>query len=242
MRYLILSDLHANLQALDAVLQDASALGYDQVAVLGDLVGYGADPAAVIDRTLALEPVELIRGNHDKVCAGLETPAGFNDAARVSIEWTREILSPRHLEILAELAKGPRQLADGITICHGAPLDEDHYVLSTWDAERASASAPSPVCLFGHTHVPAMLVIGNSGPESMRPQGEVALSPGRRLINVGSVGQPRDGDARAAYGVVDTSTGVVIFRRVEYDVEAAQTCIRRAGLPDWLADRLEIGR
>ena len=149
---------------------------------------------------------------------------------------------PRHLEILAALAKGPRQLPDGITICHGAPFDEDHYVLSARDAERAAASAPSPVCLFGHTHVPAVFVVRHSGTELASPQGEVALSSGRRLINVGSVGQPRDGDARAAYGVVDTSAGVVIFRRVEYDVAAAQTCIRRAGLPDWLAHRLELGR
>jgi diadenosine tetraphosphatase ApaH/serine/threonine PP2A family protein phosphatase len=242
LRYLILSDLHANLQALDAVLQDASGVGYDQVVVLGDLVGYGADPGGVIDRTSALEPVALIRGNHDKVCAGLETPALFNDAARLSVEWTRRVLSPRHLEILAALPKGPHQLADGITICHGTPFDEDFYLLDPRDAERAAASSTGTLCLFGHTHVPTAFVVTRSGTESVKPQGEIAQSFGRRLINVGSVGQPRDGDARAAYGVVDTSTNAVIFRRVEYDVEAAQARIRRVGLPHWLADRLEIGR
>jgi diadenosine tetraphosphatase ApaH/serine/threonine PP2A family protein phosphatase len=241
-RYLILSDPHANLQALDAVLRDASAVGYDQVVVLGDLVGYGADPGDVIDRTLALDPVALIRGNHDKVCAGLETPALFNDAARLSVEWTRSVLSARHLEILAALPKGPLQLADGITMCHGAPFDEDYYVLGPHDAERAAASATEPLCLFGHTHVPTVFVVTSSGPEVVDPQGEVAISPGPRLINVGSVGQPRDGDPRAAYGVLDTLAGVVIFRRVDYDVNSAQHRIRAAGLPDWLADRLSFGR
>src|SRR5262245_2434821 len=107
MRYLILSDLHANLQALDAVIADAKAVGYDAVLVLGDLVGYGADPSAVIDRTLALEPVAMIRGNHDKVCAGLESALLFNDAAKASAEWTATVLSEDHLELLRALPKGP---------------------------------------------------------------------------------------------------------------------------------------
>ena len=156
MRYLILSDLHANLQALDAVLEDAQAIGYDAVLVLGDLVGYGADPQAVIDRTLALEPVAMIRGNHDKVCAGLESPMLFNDAARVSAEWTASVLGEHHLNVLRELPKGPRLVTDAIEICHGTPFDEDHYVFDDHDASRAADAASARICLFGHTHVPAI--------------------------------------------------------------------------------------
>src|SRR4249920_2156324 len=134
MRYLILSDMHGNKQALDAVLADAAGLGYDAALVLGDLVGYGADPAAVIDRTLALEPVAMIRGNHDKVCCGLESAAMFNDAARAAAEWTAGSLDTARLEVLRGLPKGPLQVNSEIEICHGAPFDEDHYVFDDQDA------------------------------------------------------------------------------------------------------------
>ncbi len=156
MRYLILSDLHANLPALEAVLADASALGYDQVLVLGDLVGYGADPAAVMDLTLSLDPAALIRGNHDKVCAGLESAEFFNDAARAAAEWTAATLDAAHLAVLASLPRGPRLVGDTIEICHGAPFDEDFYVFDEDDASRAAESAGARICLFGHTHVPAV--------------------------------------------------------------------------------------
>jgi predicted phosphodiesterase len=242
LRYLILSDLHGNLQALEAVLMDALTVGYDQTVVLGDLVGYGADPIEVIDRTIALDPVLLIRGNHDKVAAGLEPSVLFNDAARVAIEWTRSVLQPRHVQYLAGLPKGPRRLADGITICHGALFDEDYYVLTPRDAERAAAEFGGTLCLFGHTHVPAVYTVTGGRIDQGAPEGDVSWRSGRRLINVGSVGQPRDGDPRAAYGILDMTTGLLTFRRVGYDIEGAQARIKRAGLPDWLGDRLELGR
>jgi diadenosine tetraphosphatase ApaH/serine/threonine PP2A family protein phosphatase len=242
LRYLILSDLHANLPALEAVLIDARAVGYDQVVVLGDLVGYGADPEAVINRTIALDPVLLIRGNHDKVAAGLESSVLFNDVARVAIEWTRSVLPPRHVQFLAALPKGPCELVDGVTICHGATFDEDYYVLSPRDAERSAAGFAGTLCLFGHTHVPAVYAVTRARIDQERPEGDVGWRSGRRLINVGSVGQPRDADPRAAYGVLDTTTGRLTFRRVDYDIAEAQARIRRAGLPDWLGDRLELGR
>jgi diadenosine tetraphosphatase ApaH/serine/threonine PP2A family protein phosphatase len=244
MRYLILSDLHANIQALDAVLDDARGVGYDEVLVLGDLVGYGADPAAVIDRTLALKPVAMIRGNHDKVCAGLESPLLFNDAARASAEWTAASLGEAHLTILRELPKGPRLVNSAIEICHGTPFDEDHYVFDDTDASRAADAASARICLFGHTHVPAIYATaqdpvvpaGDSGQTLRLPQSAPVL------INVGSVGQPRDGDARAAYGLLDDALGIVELRRVSYDVESAQASILKAGLPDWLAFRLDRGQ
>jgi predicted phosphodiesterase len=243
-RYLVLADLHANLQALDAVLADAATRGYDQVLVLGDLVGYGADPAAVIDRTLGLDPAAIIRGNHDKVCAGLESPEYFNEVARQSIEWTAAALSPAHLAALAALPRGPRLVTDAVEICHGAPFDEDYYVFDLADASAAIDAASARLCLFGHTHVPA--VFSTPG-DPMQPRGptddELVLpDEGPALVNVGSVGQPRDGDPRAAYGVLDLEARTLKLCRVAYDVAGAQARIRAAGLPDRLALRLSKGQ
>jgi diadenosine tetraphosphatase ApaH/serine/threonine PP2A family protein phosphatase len=243
-RYLVISDIHANLEALDAVLADAKSIGYDAITCLGDLVGYGGAPGEVIDRVLALQPVGLIRGNHDKVCAGLEPATNFNDAARTAAEWTHSSLSKEQLERLVALPKGPRALTDGVEICHGAPFDEDYYVFDENDAARAIASASDRICLFGHTHVPAVFSTSDDPARSSPETDDELLLPkqGRVLINVGSVGQPRDGDPRAAYGVLDTDRGAIRMRRVPYDVEAAQKRIRAAGLPEWLAARLSKGR
>lgn len=244
MRYLIISDVHANLHALDAVLADAKALGHDDVLCLGDLVGYGADPSAVMDRIQALAPVGLIRGNHDKVCAGLEPATLFNEVARKAVEWTRKALSPAQLAALAALRKGPQRISDDLEICHGAPFDEDHYVFERGDAGRAMSVATSRICLYGHTHLPAVfstpqfpVVRSVNGPDD-----ELTLPrEGAVLINVGSVGQPRDGDPRAAYGLLDMDRLALRLRRVKYDVAGAQAAIRAAGLPPWLADRLATG-
>ena len=244
MRYLILSDLHANLHALDAVMTDATEVGYDAVLVLGDLVGYGADPAAVIERTFDLKPVALIRGNHDKVCAGLEPATSFNDAARASVEWTASVLTPEHLERLRTLPMGPQLVTPDIEICHGAPFDEDHYVFDDRDASRAADAASARICLFGHTHIPAVFATAQDpvlASEAADDELRLPMS-GPVLMNVGSVGQPRDGDPRAAYGLLDEAAGTIRLRRVEYDVRGAQEAILKAGLPPWLAIRLERGQ
>jgi len=244
MRYLILSDLHANRPALEAVLSDAREVGYDAVLVLGDLVGYGGDPAEVIDMTLALNPAAIIRGNHDKVCAGLESSMLFNEAARVSADWTSAVLSQAHLAVLRGLPKGPRSVTDSVEICHGTPFDEDHYVFDDQDASRAAESASRRICLFGHTHVTAVFATAQ---DPVVPSGawddELRLPEAAPvLINVGSVGQPRDGDPRAAYGVLDEARGTIRLRRVPYDIAAAQASILEAQLPAWLAVRLERGQ
>jgi predicted phosphodiesterase len=244
-RYLILSDIHANLHALDAVLADAESLGYDAALVLGDLVGYGGDPAAAIDRTLALAPVAMVRGNHDKVAAGIEPPTLFNDIARQSIEWTAEILSPEQRRVLIDLPRGPRRVDTSIEICHGSPFDEDFYVFDSTDAARAMAASSTRLCLFGHTHLPAVFTTAD---DPARPGGDLAADElrlpqtGVALINVGSVGQPRDGDARAAYGLLDMDRAILRLRRVPYDIKGAQARIISAGLPPWLALRLERGQ
>ena len=244
MRYLVLSDLHSNLQALDAVMADAEALGYDEVLVLGDLVGYGGDPAAVIDRTLELAPVAMIRGNHDKVCCGIESPMLFNDAARAAAEWTAGVLDAARLDVLRALPKGPMQVNGDIEICHGTPFDEDHYVFDDQDASRAAEAASRRICLFGHTHLPAVYATAQDPVvASEDPADELRLPmSGPVLMNVGSVGQPRDGDPRAAYGLLDQEQGRIRLRRVSYDVKGAQMAIIKAGLPPWLAIRLERGQ
>jgi diadenosine tetraphosphatase ApaH/serine/threonine PP2A family protein phosphatase len=243
-RYLILSDLHANAHALEAVLADALSRGYDQVLVLGDLVGYGAEPGVVIDRTLALEPVAMIRGNHDKVCAGLEPAVDFNDVARQSVEWTAAQLSPSQQTVLETLRKGPYRVITDLEICHGAPFDEDYYIFDNDDAARAIDATSARICLFGHTHLPGVFVTDNVESREAASRDDERMLParGQVLINVGSVGQPRDRDPRAAYGILDTDRNTLILARVAYDIAGAQARIREAGLPEWLALRLEKGQ
>jgi predicted phosphodiesterase len=243
-RYLILSDIHANLQALEAVLTDANAIGFDEVLVLGDVVGYGADPSAVLARVLALAPAGIIRGNHDKVCSGLEPPTLFNDVARESAEWTLATLTADEVSRLAGLPAGPKAVAPSLSICHGAPFDEDHYIFDLADASAAIDASPTRICLFGHTHVPAVFS-ANDDPAQADESAEGLMrlpKTGPALINVGAVGQPRDGDPRAAYGVIDLAAATVQLCRVAYDVRAAQARIAEAGLPDRLAARLAAGR
>ena len=245
MRYLVLTDLHANAHALDAVLADARAIGYDQVLVLGDLVGYGGDPGLVIDRTLDLKPAALIRGNHDKVAAGLEPATLFNDVARRSIEWTAATLTPAQLRSLVDLPKGPMLVTKEVEICHGSPFDEDHYVFDGEDAAQAMDAASARLCLFGHTHLPAVYTTSDDQASSGTNLADDELllpKTGPALINVGSVGQPRDGDSRAAYGLLDMDKKTIRMRRVAYDIQGAQRRILEAGLPAWLAIRLERGQ
>ena len=247
MRYLVISDIHANLEALDAVMAAAVALQWDRVVVLGDLVGYGADPNAVIDRVRALAPHALIRGNHDKVGAGIEGAEGFNAVARSAIRWTYDTLTPENRAWLAALPAGPVIVDDVFEICHGTPFDEDAYVFDDLDALRALHAARRHVCLFGHTHVQVgyslvrsqfAVVTGSHD----RPLDLALDRDTRYLINPGSVGQPRDGDARAGFGLLDTATDRLTVHRIPYPVSEAQARIVAAGLPEILAERLAVGR
>lgn len=257
MTYLVISDIHANLEALEATLHAAGS--YDRVLVLGDLVGYGADPNEVIDRVRALPIAEIIRGNHDKVGAGVEGVEGFNHIARQAIEWTTAALTAENRTWLAALPQGP-VLVDGLTeMCHGTPYDEDVYVFDDVDALRAVQAVRRPLCLFGHTHVPAVYTLVEQRPDTNQSE----LQAGRALdstapvrgsqfrldldgqshylVNCGAVGQPRDGDPRAAYGLIDTDARSVTIMRTTYDIAAARAKIVAAGLPEVLARRLETG-
>ena len=247
MRYLVISDIHANMEAFETVLEASSKLAHDRLLVLGDLVGYGADPNAVVERVRELKPHALIRGNHDKVGSGLESPEGFNAVARSAIRWTYENLTDANREWLANLPAGPVVVDDLIEICHGTPFDEDAYVFDDLDALRALHSAERPVCLFGHTHVQVgyalegdmftLTTLTNERPLVM-PISETT----RYLLNPGSVGQPRDGDPRAGFGLVDTDKRECTIYRIDYPIAKAQARILEEGLPEVLAQRLALGR
>jgi predicted phosphodiesterase len=246
-RYLILSDIHANLDALEAVLNAAPAGVWDRVVVLGDLVGYGAEPNAVIDRVRALDPIAVIRGNHDKAACALDDASNFNQVARAAAAWTFETLTPENRRYLIELPAGPMQIDDRVEICHGAPFDEDHYIFDADDAVHAMEALTRPVCLFGHTHLPVIFRLDRDGFDGFVPPGDATThvpfaQDVRYLVNPGSVGQPRDGDPRAAFAVYDADGPALALHRIAYPVEEAQRRIRSAGLPQSLANRLAIGR
>jgi diadenosine tetraphosphatase ApaH/serine/threonine PP2A family protein phosphatase len=247
MRYLVISDIHANLEAYETVMAEAGRLGYDKVLLLGDLVGYGADPNAICDRVRALKPEALIRGNHDKVGSGIESPEGFNAVARNAIRWTYDQLTAENREWLAALPAGPLVVEEMIEICHGTPFDEDAYVFDDLDALRAMHAARRPLCLFGHTHVQVGHCLsrdqfGLATADDRRPLTIALEESNRYLVNPGSVGQPRDGDPRAGFGIADTTAREMTIYRVEYPIAKAQARILEEGLPDVLAQRLALGR
>ena len=247
MRYLVISDIHGNLEAYETVMAEAGPLGYDKVLVLGDLVGYGADPNAICERIRDLKPDGLIRGNHDKVGSGVESPEGFNAVARNAIRWTFDNLTKENRDWLAALPAGPMIVDDMIEICHGTPFDEDAYVFDDLDALRAMHAARRPLCLFGHTHVQLAHFLsrdqfGLATTDEARPLTITLEEPSRYLVNPGSVGQPRDGDPRAGFAIVDTTARELTIYRVEYPIAKAQARILEEGLPDVLAQRLALGR
>ena len=228
-------------------LADASRRGFDETLVLGDIVGYGADPNAVVARVQDLKPRAIVRGNHDKVACGLEQPDGFNAVARAAAEWTFEVLEPEHRAWLASLPKGPLAVDDLVEICHGSPIDEDLYIFDETDALRALKGMSRQLCLFGHTHFPITFQLAGGELQAMGPTAAAeALLELRTdvlyLVNPGAVGQPRDGDARAAYAIVDVTRKRVELLRLEYPIEAAQAKVVEAGLPPVLAKRLAVGR
>ena len=247
MRYLVISDIHANLEAYETVMTASREFGWDRVIVLGDLVGYGGDPNAVVERVRDLGPHALIRGNHDKVGSGIETADGFNAVARSAIRWTYDTLTDVNRAWLAALPAGPVDVDGAFEICHGTPFDEDAYVFDDLDALRALHASRRDLCLFGHTHVQVgyslarnQFAVETNG--DARPF-DIALKPETKyLINPGSVGQPRDGDPRAGFGIVDAEKVSVTIYRIPYPIAKAQARIVEQGLPEILAERLAVGR
>lgn len=246
MRYLILSDMHSNWDAFEVVLRRARRKRFDAVLVLGDLVGYGGAPNQVVEAVRRLGPrLYTVRGNHDKVVAGIDNGANFNQTALTAAQWTTGRLTPGNLRYVRNLPQGPLQIEEGVAICHGSPLDEDTYVFSDVDAYEIFSQYSMPVVFFGHTHIPSLFSLEGRrlGVTALRGDGgTIKLHPeGRYLINPGSIGQPRDRDPRASYMVYDSRRRVVRWYRIPYPIAEAQQRIRRAGLPGSLADRLAVG-
>src|ERR1035437_1179318 len=197
MRYLVLTDIHANLEALDACIADARTRGFDRALVLGDLVGYGADPNAVIERVQALDPLAIVRGNHDKVACGLEQAEDFNSVAKSAAHWTFDVMTPEHRAWLAALPEGPIRVDDLVEICHGSPFDEDAYIFDELDAVRALKASQRPLCLFGHTHYPVSFELSadtfdSTGPSASAESQLVLRNGSKYLVNPGSVGRSEE--------------------------------------------------
>jgi len=251
LRILLLSDIHANLEALEACL--AAAPPYDQVVNLGDIVGYGASPNEVAERSRGLGNI-FVRGNHDKAATGLMDIADFNPLAAAAAGWTRDELTSANLEWLRVLPPGPVNIdgVPGVELVHGSPNDEDEYVVSLGDALAPLIAQPVPLIFFGHTHLQGGFLANGSSADGFRPEYQTVgkaesvalqLKPATRyMLNPGSVGQPRDGDWRAAFALFDTETQIVHFHRCPYNLKSAQDRIFAANLPPRLATRLAAGR
>jgi diadenosine tetraphosphatase ApaH/serine/threonine PP2A family protein phosphatase len=239
----IVSDIHANRHAFDAVLRDIDASDARELWCLGDIVGYGADPNDCC--ALARDHAAVcLAGNHDLAVTGELSLEEFSPGAALAARWTQEVIADEHADWLRSLS--PKGGEDGVGLYHASPRDPVwEYVVSTLLAELCLDAAPERVSLVGHSHVALSFV---------RPDGEAAtgeprrggdaldLSTGEWLVNPGSVGQPRDGDPRAAWMLLDTETWRAEWRRVEYDIQGAAAAIRAARLPDSLAERLQYGQ
>jgi predicted phosphodiesterase len=246
MRYLIVSDIHSNKEAMAAVLSYVKRKRWDKVVFLGDLVGYAANPNQAVDMLREMRPLVAIRGNHDKVCSGLENGEMFNRIALEAAQWTKRKLTRSNLQWLRELPRGPAVVDDAFAISHGTPIDEDAYIFGEIEALNVFRQTDFPVCFFGHSHFPVIFTLTPDAITTVlttSPSFRFKLQPGARyLINPGSVGQPRDGNPRASFAIYDSDSKVVSIHRVAYPLRSTQEKILEAGLPRPLADRLAIGR
>jgi predicted phosphodiesterase len=250
-RILLLSDIHANLEALEACL--AAAPSFDALVNLGDIVGYGASPNEVTNRSRELGKI-FVRGNHDKAVAGVMPTDDFNPMAAAAALWTRQQLTAENLDWLRALPQGPVLLPDhdGVQLVHGSPNDEDEYVVTLGDAIAPLISQAAPLTFFGHTHLQGGFFANGVAADVFRPEyrtvGQAESTSlqlkmtTRYMINPGSVGQPRDGDWRAAFALFDSDANIVHFHRTPYDLKQAQDRILAANLPSRLATRLAAGR
>ena len=238
---LLVSDIHGNLAALDAVLQDAEQRGViDHVWSLGDTVGYGPQPSECLLRLKSLGAL-AVAGNHELAALGVISTEDFNPAAKAAAEWTASVPTPDASEYASGL---PYTLVSGdFTLVHGSPRDPIWEYLS--DEALAAQNLPylkTSHCVFGHTHVPRSLLVGPGNLSGLpRFDDVVALVAGNWFINPGSVGQPRDGDPRASYAILDDESMIIRFHRVEYPIAVTQALMQKAGLPTVLWQRLEYG-
>jgi predicted phosphodiesterase len=243
MKVAVVSDIHSNRQAFEAVLEEVAESDASELWCLGDIVGYGADPDACVElarRHLAV----CLAGNHDMAVAGELPLDEFTRGASVAAQWTREVIDPANLDFLADLR--PDGTEGSIGLYHASPRDPVwEYVLSALLAELCLDAQPHRICLIGHSHVASSFVRREGEPatgEPCRAGTLLDLSRGEWLLNPGSVGQPRDGDPRAAWLLLDLDADTAVYRRTSYDVAGAAAAIKAARLPNSLAERLEYGQ
>ncbi|HCF96817.1 MAG: metallophosphoesterase family protein [Verrucomicrobiota bacterium] len=241
MKIAILGDIHSNLEALTAVMADTREQEVTEYLCVGDIVGYNANPRECLEIVRQELKAVSVKGNHDEYIASDMPLTGFNPIAARAVEWQRNQLTAEERKYLGEL---PFKLqVKGVTLVH-ATLDSPSgwtYVTDKWAAEASFSYQLSSICFYGHTHIP--LAFTRAGRVKVSLYSSLSLKLGTKyFINVGSVGQPRDGDPRAAYALYDTDESTVELRRVEYDIAKAQEKVIQAGLPERLAARLEIGR
>lgn len=248
MLYAVIGDIHANLPALQAVLRFLRRKPIRCWLVLGDIVGYGAHPNEVTRIVMRLRRRWVVRGNHDRVAAGLDTWDSFNEVAAEAIRWTIQRLQPTVRGYLRHLPRGPLPINEQMVVSHGCPLDEDFYILSPYEAHMNFEAVSAPIIWFGHTHLPVIYryderkrtVTVLQIPLARRVRIRLQLNS-RYMINPGSVGQPRDRFPWLSFCTFDDQTWTVTFYRLAYDVPRAQRQILRAGLPPLLAHRLALG-
>jgi predicted phosphodiesterase len=247
MRLLVFGDVHANATALEAALQ-ACVGRWDRAVCLGDIVGYGPDPNEVVERVRPLVSA-IVRGNHDKAACGISDLEDFNPVARAAAEWTRGQLLPENMRYLRSLPVGPLE-TEGLILVHGSVEDEDEYVFAGDQALGGLLGSPRSVTFFGHTHIQGGFSYDGEriervdvAPKSGANLGIISLERKTRyLLNPGSVGQPRDGDPRAAFAIADLEKRKVEFWRTPYDVSAVQGRMERVGAAEALVLRLAFGR
>jgi diadenosine tetraphosphatase ApaH/serine/threonine PP2A family protein phosphatase len=238
----IYSDIHSNAEAFDAVLEALDGEHVERTLCLGDVVGYGPDPNLCVELVMR-NADEILAGNHDHAAIGRLSTFGFNDTAAEAIEWTKGVLSQTSVEFLSRL---PLEIRfHPVMAVHATPEDpgEWRYINNKSDIENNLARQKSPICFFGHSHIPVAFSRDRNGDILIEEAAEVKFQDGwKYLINVGSVGQPRDGDPRAAYGIFDTEEGCFRLKRRDYPIERVQKKMADEGLPEYLIHRLAMGQ
>jgi len=246
MRYLIFSDVHSNLEAFNAVLSNVDSHQIERYVFLGDIVGYAANPNEVIDLLRTLKPLIAIRGNHDKVVAEIENGDNFNFSAQMAASWARQQITAYNKNFLRNLSSGPIVVDECFQVVHGHPEEEDFYIFRERDVRTVFNNGKHWILFFGHTHFPIIYMQNHSHVSEEYPDTDSYCCPLSRerkyLINPGSVGQPRDSNPKASFAIFDSDADTIEMRRVEYDIQSAQEKIHTAGLPEYLASRLLVGR
>jgi len=241
MKVALISDVHGNLEALESVLRDMEKQGVEKIHFLGDSVGYGANPNECVKLINKHCDIKLL-GNHDYAAMGLESTENFNHLAQASIDWTQEKIKPKTITILSDFEMEAVFL--DYFLVHSSPGHPEkwRYILNPDHATIAFEEFSQSVCFVGHSHLPTYFELGTTGLVMQRTKDKIELKKDKRyIVNIGSVGQPRDNDPRACYVMIETDNNTVNYQRVEYDIQKTQGKMRKAKLPDFLIERLTTG-